>query len=117
MLAVKEETSDRDKDGIIDVEDDTRTWLNWSGQKKYLSAEDISLQKDPNGIHDYSSWRQQLPAFFCGLLENKEPAKWPVYYSPIKRLSFFDTVGATMLLKTIFASPLYLISLALLACD
>ncbi|MFN8252958.1 MAG: alpha/beta hydrolase-fold protein [Ferruginibacter sp.] len=59
----KEETSDRDKDRIIDVEDDTRDLAELIRSKNICLPEDIVYTEDPNGIHDYSSWRQQLPAF------------------------------------------------------
>lgn len=59
----KEETADRDKDGIIDVTDDTKDLLETIKNKNIFLPEDIMYTEDPNGIHDYTSWRQQLPAF------------------------------------------------------
>ncbi len=59
----KEETSDRDKDGIIDVEDDTKDLAELIKSKNVCLPEDIMYTEDVNGIHDYSSWRQQIPAF------------------------------------------------------
>ncbi len=59
----KEETGDRDKDGIIDVEDDTKDLIELIKSKNVCLPEDIVYINDVNGIHDYTSWRQQLPAF------------------------------------------------------
>lgn len=59
----KEETSDRDKDGIIDVEDDTKDLAALITSKNVCLPQDIVYTEDPNGVHDYTSWRQQLPAF------------------------------------------------------
>lgn len=59
----KEETGDRDKDGIIDVMDDTKDLVEIIKNKNICLPEDIRLVEDPNGKHDYESWSKQLPAF------------------------------------------------------
>ena len=59
----KEETGDRDKDGIIDVVDDTRDLIQLIGNKKFSSPKDIKYTEDQNGLHDYTSWSRQLPGF------------------------------------------------------
>jgi enterochelin esterase-like enzyme len=59
----KEETGDRDKDGIIDVIDDTKDLVQLIKNKNVCLPEDVVYTEDANGIHDYTSWRQQLPAF------------------------------------------------------
>lgn len=59
----KEETGDRDKDGIIDVMDDTKDLAALIKSKNVCLPEDVVYTEDANGIHDYTSWRQQLPAF------------------------------------------------------
>ena len=59
----KEETSDRDKDSIIDVIDDTKDLVELIKSKNVCSPEDIIYTEDPNGLHDYSSWSNHLPQF------------------------------------------------------
>ncbi|MFZ1785150.1 MAG: alpha/beta hydrolase-fold protein [Ferruginibacter sp.] len=59
----KEEDSDRDKDGITDVVDDTRDLIDLIKSKNICLPDDIRFVYDANGIHDYGSWRQQLAAF------------------------------------------------------
>ena len=59
----KEETGDRDKDGIIDVIDDTKDLIELIKTKNVCLPEDIVYSEDANGIHDYASWSHQLPAF------------------------------------------------------
>ena len=59
----KEETGDRDKDGIIDVVDDTKDLIEILKGKNICLPEDIRHVEDVNGKHDYDSWSRQLPAF------------------------------------------------------
>ncbi len=59
----KEETGDRDKDGIIDVLDDTRDLVSIIKNKNVSNPGDIISIEDPNGIHDYNSWSAQFPVF------------------------------------------------------
>ncbi|MEO6489423.1 MAG: alpha/beta hydrolase-fold protein [Ferruginibacter sp.] len=59
----KEETGDRDKDGIIDVIDDTRDLVTIIKNKNVCAPDDIVYTEDPQGIHDYISWKKQLPDF------------------------------------------------------
>ena len=59
----KEEESDRDKDGIIDVVDDTKDLIALIQSKNVCLPGDIKFIEDANGKHDYESWRKQLPAF------------------------------------------------------
>ena len=59
----KEEDGDRDKDGIIDVTDDTKDLAALIKSKNVCLPEDIVFTEDANGKHDYVSWSKQLPAF------------------------------------------------------
>ncbi len=59
----KEETGDRDKDGVIDVVDDTRDLVELIKSKNVCLPEEVQYIIDPNGIHDYTSWKTQLPQF------------------------------------------------------
>jgi enterochelin esterase-like enzyme len=59
----KEETGDRDKDGVIDVIDDTKDLMELIKSKKVCSPDDIVYTEDANGLHDQLSWSHQLPAF------------------------------------------------------
>lgn len=59
----KEEEGDRDKDGIIDVVDDTRDLIELIKNKNVCLPDDITLSQDANGKHDYPSWSKQLPGF------------------------------------------------------
>ncbi len=59
----KEEAGDRDKDGIIDVVDDTKDLVEVIKSKNICLPEDISIIENENGRHDYTSWSKQLPTF------------------------------------------------------
>ena len=59
----KEEDGDRDKDGIIDVTDDTKDLIELIKAKNVSLPDDILYTEDINGKHDYNSWSKQLPAF------------------------------------------------------
>lgn len=59
----KEEEGDRDKDGIIDVVDDTKDLIELIKSKNACLPDDIMLSEDANGKHDYQWWSKQLPAF------------------------------------------------------
>ncbi|MGB4843980.1 MAG: alpha/beta hydrolase-fold protein [Ferruginibacter sp.] len=59
----KEEDADRDKDGIIDVVDDTKDLIELIKNKNVSLPDDIRFTEDANGKHDYGSWSKQLPGF------------------------------------------------------
>lgn len=59
----KEEEGDRDKDGIIDVVDDTKDLIELIKNKNVCLPDDITLKEDADGKHDYQSWSKQLPVF------------------------------------------------------
>ena len=60
---LQEEKSDRDKDGIIDVVDDTKDLLQIIEDKKVCPPGDIVYVESLNGLHDYASWSKALPEF------------------------------------------------------
>lgn len=59
----KEEEGDRDKDGIIDVIDDTKDLIELLKSNRNIPADNITYIEDANGKHDYNSWSNQLPGF------------------------------------------------------
>lgn len=59
----KEETADRDKDGIIDVIDDTRDLADLIRKKNVCPPGDIQYIESKDGTHDYSSWSKIFPMF------------------------------------------------------
>ena len=59
----KEEDADRDKDGIIDVIDDTKDLIELIKNKNVCSPYDVVYTEDRNGIHDYISWSHWFAAF------------------------------------------------------
>ena len=59
----KEETGDRDQDGLIDVIDDTKDLIAVLQTKKFITASDIQYFQSTTGTHDEVSWAAQLPAF------------------------------------------------------
>ncbi len=59
----KEETADRDKDGITDVVDDTKDLIELLKSKNICLPDDIRFVEDANGKHDYDAWSKQFPAF------------------------------------------------------
>jgi enterochelin esterase-like enzyme len=58
-----EETSDRDKDSIIDVIDDTRDIIAQIRNRNMVPPGDIVYRESKNGKHDYASWSAVLPDF------------------------------------------------------
>ncbi len=59
----KEEDGDRDKDGIIDVIDDTRDLITVLKGRNIALPDEVVFTEGANGRHDYGSWSNQLPAF------------------------------------------------------
>ncbi len=59
----KEETSDRDKDGVIDVVDDTNDLIALIKSKNVASPSDIVYKESADGMHDYASWAKVFPEF------------------------------------------------------
>lgn len=58
-----EEKNDRDKDGIIDVIDDTKDIINTLSDKSNVVKDDVYYMEMPAGIHDYATWRTVFPKF------------------------------------------------------
>ncbi len=58
-----EETADRDKDGIIDVIDDTKDLIELIKTKNVCPPEDINYTEVKEGKHDYESWSNVFPQF------------------------------------------------------
>lgn len=59
----KEETNDRDKDGVIDVIDDTKDLIELIKTKKVVNSADIVYTENPEGLHDNNYWSHALPDF------------------------------------------------------
>lgn len=58
-----EENGDRDKDGIIDVVDDTKDLIEIIKNKNVCPPTDIVYIESADGKHEYASWRKELPEF------------------------------------------------------
>ena len=58
-----EEKGDRDKDGIIDVVDDTKDLMEIIKNKNVCLPSDIVYVESADGKHGYVSWRKELPVF------------------------------------------------------
>lgn len=58
-----EETADRDKDGIIDVIDDTKDLTELIRSKNFSAPKDITYIEVKDGEHDYNSWSSVFPQF------------------------------------------------------
>ncbi len=67
---LQEEKSDRDKDGIIDVVDDTKDLLQIIEDKKVCPPGDIVYVESLNGLHDYAAWSKALPEFLLWAFGN-----------------------------------------------
>lgn len=67
---LKEETADRDNDGIIDVADDTRDVIQVLQDKKFIHPADITLVESAGGTHDYGSWSARFPEFLIWAFGN-----------------------------------------------
>lgn len=59
----KEENSDRDKDGVIDVVDDTKDLIQLLRDKKITSGNDVTFIENPTGEHNQQSWSNAIPSF------------------------------------------------------
>lgn len=60
----EDEKEDRNKNGIIDVIDDTLDVINKLVEKGYQYPGDIVYHEIAGGKHDVPTWMQALPAFF-----------------------------------------------------
>ncbi|MEJ7671190.1 MAG: hypothetical protein WKF59_00315 [Chitinophagaceae bacterium] len=58
-----EEKSDRDKDGITDVVDDTQDLIDLIKSKNVATDNDIVYIEIKQGKHDYASWSKVFPEF------------------------------------------------------
>lgn len=58
-----EEKSDRDKDSIIDIIDDTRDIIQLLEKKNVVPPKGIVYQESATGLHDYNSWSAVFPDF------------------------------------------------------
>lgn len=58
-----EEKGDRDKDGIIDVIDDTKDIINFLEKRNLVLPDGLVYMESPTGIHDYTSWSVVFPVF------------------------------------------------------
>jgi len=58
-----EENADRDKDGIIDVVDDTRDLIEIIKSKNVCPPSDIVYKELAEGKHEYAYWRKAFPDF------------------------------------------------------
>jgi enterochelin esterase-like enzyme len=59
----KEENDDRDKDGVIDVVDDTKDLIELIKSKNVCPPADIVYKESPDGLHDAASWSKIMPDF------------------------------------------------------
>jgi len=59
----KEETGDRDKDGIIDMIDDTKDVMNMMIEKRKMNPSQIAYHESANGEHGWPSWAVVFPDF------------------------------------------------------
>lgn len=59
----KEETNDRDKDGVTDAVDDTRDLIAIIQNKNVCPPGDIVFNESKEGKHDYESWSKVFPDF------------------------------------------------------
>ena len=66
-----EETSDRDKDGIVDVVDDTQDIIQWLREKKKLPASSVAFVTNPSGKHDWPYWKEAFPKFLVWAFPKK----------------------------------------------
>ena len=64
----KEENGDRDKDGVIDVIDDTKDLIELIKSKNVCPPVDIVYKESAEGKHDYESWSKVLPDFLMWAL-------------------------------------------------
>lgn len=60
----KDETEDRNNNGIIDVIDDTLDVIDALVEQGYSYPGDIVYHEIPGGNHDLQTWKKALPEFF-----------------------------------------------------
>lgn len=66
----QEEESDRDKDSIPDVVDDTKDLIHLLKTKNVAGADNIVFVESSTGKHDYASWSNALAGFLVWAFEN-----------------------------------------------
>lgn len=66
-----EEKNDRDKDGIIDVVDDTKDLIDLIITKNTIAPDDVTFTEIKEGKHDYPSWSHVLPVFLIWAVGKK----------------------------------------------
>jgi enterochelin esterase-like enzyme len=59
----KDETEDRNNNGVIDAIDDTLALINILTEKRYKPHEDIQYTEVEGGEHNLETWKKVLPAF------------------------------------------------------
>lgn len=59
----KDETDDRDEDGVIDSIQDTLECIAELERKGYRWGKDITYMEIPDGEHDLPTWAKAMPAF------------------------------------------------------
>jgi enterochelin esterase-like enzyme len=63
FVGSQEETSDRDNDGVIDVQDDTEDVRLMLIEKGLANKDEMPLIVDRLGKHDLATWSRQMPDF------------------------------------------------------
>ena len=66
----KEEKSDRDKDGLIDVVDDTNDLIELIKSKNVCPPKDIIYKETASGTHNQASWSRVFPDFLLWAFGN-----------------------------------------------
>jgi enterochelin esterase-like enzyme len=59
----KEETADRNHNGIIDAVEDTRDLVRLLQEKNICRPPGLQEEENPSGTHDYAHWSEYLPHF------------------------------------------------------
>lgn len=59
----KDETEDRNKNGVIDTIDDTIDCMRELMHKGYMEGKDMKYLQLPDGRHDVETWARAMPAF------------------------------------------------------
>lgn len=69
QCGTRDETSDRNKNGIIDAIDDTIDLVKELERKGYRVPEDITYLEYAEGEHNFNTWRKLMPSFVTWLFK------------------------------------------------
>jgi enterochelin esterase-like enzyme len=72
QAGTRDETNDRNQNGIIDSIDDTLDLVTELIQKGYKQGKDVLYHQVEGGRHDLSTWKKVIPEAIYWLIQSKD---------------------------------------------